>query len=106
MKILPHIARVAQLFKLEESKGVKIARGILALKRSYTKAGGDDTDFIYVTAFGQTAEYIAKFTDVGARIFVEDLQLTIKNIDGKIYNDFLLRQCSVIDYKKGEVNED
>ena len=66
--------------ELKQAGQTQILKNTLAVKREFKK---DETDFINITAFGKTAELIAKYTQKGSKLVVEgNLQIGSYEKDG------------------------
>lgn len=69
VKLLGRIAQISKLNKKNEKNEKKWINFTLAVNR-YVK-GEQQTDFIQITAFGKTAELIAKYCNKGSQLIVE-----------------------------------
>lgn len=66
--------RLTRDVEVRYSQGEKttaIARGTLAVDRKYKKEGEQSADFIGITAFGKTAEFLEKFGHKGTKFVLE-----------------------------------
>ena len=66
--------------ELRQAGQTQVLKNTLAVKREFKK---DETDFINITAFGKTAELIAKYTQKGSKLYIEgSLQIGSYEKDG------------------------
>lgn len=92
MKLQPAIARLCKNATIEEYKGIKVCKTLIAVEDNFT----------YITTFGNTAEYLSKYSRKGGRVFLKDWELKIKNLEDKKVYDFTVKSLDVIDYSKNE----
>lgn len=80
--------------------GKSYVRGTIAVDRQFQK---DQTDFIYFTAWGKTAENLAVYTGKGSRVIIEGrLQQNSYEKDGRDVETFevVVDNANFIDFKK------
>ena len=66
--------------ELKQAGQTQVLKNTLAVKREFKK---DETDFINITAFGKTAELIAKYTQKGSKLLIQGrLQIGSYEKDG------------------------
>jgi single-strand DNA-binding protein len=65
------IGRIGGELELKDAKETKVLNFSLAVRRKFTKDGQPDTDWLNMTAFGKTAEFIAKWFGKGSEIALE-----------------------------------
>lgn len=93
MRLQPAIVRLCQELNLEHTQ----SQSTLSILKTCVAI---DNQFIYVTAFGNTAEYLAKYGKKGGRVLFKDWDLEVKRINDKTVYDFTVRKLDVIDYKE------
>lgn len=62
--------RLATVPEIKKYGETQCLRMLLAIRRNFAKEGSKDTDFINVTAFGKTAEFISKHFAKGQMILL------------------------------------
>lgn len=103
MKLQPMVAMITKDFYIHTVGNVDIAKGVIAVKKEYIKEGDKDVSFQFVSAFGTTAEYLAKYGGKGQRIFLKEWYVEQKKVEDTIYYDFVIQKADILD-KKVEVS--
>lgn len=90
--------------------GKEVINATIAVNRNRKDANGERiADFFDFTVWGQTAEYLAKFADRGARIEISGAlrQQKYTNGDGKtVYSVYVeVGSLEIIDYKENKENK-
>lgn len=92
MKMQPTICRLCQDLNIEQKGEYKIIKTCIVI----------DDQFIYITVFGATAEYLYKYGKKGGRVLLKDWELSVKKINDKTVYDFNVRKLDIIDFKESE----
>lgn len=89
--------------------GKEVVNASIAVNRNRKDANGERiVDFFNFTVWGQTAEYLAKFADKGARIEISGAlrQQKYTNGDGKtVYSVYVeVSTLEIVDYKENKAD--
>ena len=62
---------IKYLTKNSSEEGTKVAKFGFITKRGYKKNGEDVTDFVFVSCFGRTADFVEKYLTQGYKIIID-----------------------------------
>lgn len=86
---------------------MSVLKNTMAVQRPFkNKDGQYDADFINITAFGQTAEYLHKYSNKGTKVAVHGRwqHSSYETNDGKRYIDeVIVEKAMVLNYQQKEV---
>ena len=68
MNLCVHMGRLTKDPEIRVGQNAKVARFTLAVDRTFKKEGGQSADFISMTAFGKTADFVEKYLHKGSKI--------------------------------------
>ena len=99
MQIQPTIGFISKEFELSYNNSIPMAKGVVGVNKDIVKSGEKKASHYYVTCFGTTAEYLAKYGHKGARVFIREWTVEQKLINEKMYYDFLIQKVNILDKK-------
>lgn len=81
------------------NEGMPVLKNAIAVQRQFKNKNGEyDADFINFTAFGQTAEYLGKYSNKGTKIAVHGRwqRSSYETNDGRRYIDEMIVEKAMV----------